>query len=75
MGSMNVVDHPECMQGPRPWPGAWPTLLSVCLSQLPRDDPRGLVGEGGRRGGREEAGVSTREGGGGQWEQKVVHSL
>ena len=27
-------------------------LSSVCLSQLPRDDPCGLVGEWGREGGR-----------------------
>ena len=37
---------------------------SVCLSQLPRDDPCGLAGEGGRQGGREEAGVWEDSGSG-----------
>ena len=67
MGSMNVVDHPECMQGPRPWPGAWPLLLSVCLSCQGMT----LVGWW-ESGGRWEGGGWCL---GGQWEQKVVHSL
>lgn len=53
MGSMNVVDNPGYMQGPRPWLGAWPLLLSVCLSCQGMT----LVGWWGPDGGREEAGV------------------